>query len=105
MKKIVTIMLVILLLSIYSSFVFAASTPISLTGDSTAKPNETKTLTMQISSEKLIGVVSGIVCYFLKIDDSMLNSILLGIMSTMSAGGIADLIKIPKTDDDTLSEG
>lgn len=63
MKKIVTIMLVILLLSIYSSFVFAASTPISLTGDSTAKPNETKTLTMQISSEKLIGVVSGkIVC-------------------------------------------
>ena len=63
MKKIVTIILVILLLSIYSSFVFAASTPISLTGDSTAKPNETKTLTMQISSEKLIGVVSGkIVC-------------------------------------------
>ena len=63
MKKIVTIMLVILLLSIYSSFVFAASTPILLTGDSTAKPNETKTLTMQISSGKLIGVVSGkIVC-------------------------------------------
>ena len=53
----------------------------------------------------VIGIVSGIVCYFLKIDDSMLNSILLGIMSTMSAGGIADLIKIPKTDDDTLSEG
>ena len=53
----------------------------------------------------IIGVVSGIVCYFLKIDDNMLNSILLGIMSTMSAGGIADLIKIPKTDDDTLSEG
>ena len=53
----------------------------------------------------IIGIVSGIVCYFLKIDDSMLNSILLGIMSTMSAGGIADLIKIPKTDDDTLSEG
>lgn len=53
----------------------------------------------------VIGVASGIVCYFLKIDDNMLNSILLGIMSTMSAGGIADLIKIPKTDDDTLSEG
>ena len=53
----------------------------------------------------VIGVVSGIVCYFLKIDDNMLNSILLGIMSTMSAGGIADLIKIPKTDDNTLSEG
>lgn len=63
MKKIVTIMLMILLLSIYISFVFAASTPISLTCDSTAKPNETKTLTMQVSSEKLIGVVSGkIVC-------------------------------------------
>lgn len=53
----------------------------------------------------VIGIVSGIVCYFLKIDDSMLNSILLGIMSTMSAGGIADLIKIPKTVDNTLSEG
>jgi hypothetical protein len=53
----------------------------------------------------IIGIVSGIVCYFLKIDDSMLNSILLGIMSTMSAGGIADLIKIPKTVDNTLSEG
>ena len=53
----------------------------------------------------VIGIVSGIVCYFLKIDDNMLNSILLGIMSTMSAGGIADLIKIPKTDDNTLSEG
>ena len=53
----------------------------------------------------IIGIVSGIVCYFLKIDDNMLNSILLGIMSTMSAGGIADLIKIPKTDDNTLSEG
>lgn len=53
----------------------------------------------------IIGIVSGIVCYFLKIDDNMLNSILLGIMSTMSAGGIADLIKIPKTVDNTLSEG
>lgn len=42
----------------------------------------------------IIGLVSGIICYFLKIDDNIINSILIGIMSTMSAGGIADLIKI-----------
>ena len=41
----------------------------------------------------VIGIVSGIICFFLKLDDNLLNSILVGLMSTMSAGGIADLIE------------
>ena len=47
----------------------------------------------------VIGIVSGIICFFLKLDDNLLNSILLGLMSTMSAGGIADLIEVKKTQD------
>ncbi len=47
----------------------------------------------------VIGVISGIICFFLKLDDNLLNSILVGLMSTMSAGGIADLIEVKKTKD------
>lgn len=47
----------------------------------------------------VIGIVSGIICFFLKLDDNLLNSILVGLMSTMSAGGIADLIEVKKTKD------
>ena len=47
----------------------------------------------------VIGIVSGIICFFLKLDDNFLNSILVGLMSTMSAGGIADLIEVKKTQD------
>ncbi len=47
----------------------------------------------------VIGVISGVICYFLKLDDNLLNSILVGLMSTMSAGGIADLIEVKKTQD------
>ncbi|MBD9106744.1 hypothetical protein EGP99_02925 [bacterium] len=47
----------------------------------------------------VIGIVSGIICFFLKLDDNLLNSILVGLMSTMSAGGIADLIEVKKTQD------
>ncbi len=47
----------------------------------------------------VIGLISGIICYFLKLDENLLNSILVGVMSTMSAGGIADLISIGKTQD------
>lgn len=41
----------------------------------------------------IIGIFSGIICYFLNIDTNLLNSIIVCIISTMSAGGIADLIK------------
>lgn len=47
----------------------------------------------------VIGLISGVICYFLKLDENLLNSILVGVMSTMSAGGIADLISIGKTQD------
>ena len=47
----------------------------------------------------VIGIVSGIICFFLKLDDNLPNSILVGLMSTMSAGGIADLIEVKKTQD------
>ena len=47
----------------------------------------------------VIGVIRGIICFFLKLDDNLLNSILVGLMSTMSAGGIADLIEVKKTQD------
>lgn len=47
----------------------------------------------------VIGIVSGIIRFFLKLDDNLLNSILVGLMSTMSAGGIADLIEVKKTQD------
>ncbi len=47
----------------------------------------------------VIGLISGVICYFLDLDSSLLNSILVGIMSTMSAGGIADLIEVKKHQD------
>ena len=47
----------------------------------------------------VIGILSGIVCFFLRIDDNLLNSIVVCIMSTMSAGGIADLIETRKLQD------
>ena len=47
----------------------------------------------------VIGILSGVVCYFLHIDDNLLNSIVVCIMSTMSAGGIADLIETRKLQD------
>lgn len=50
----------------------------------------------------VIGLISGVICYFLKLDENLLNSILVGVMSTMSAGGIADLISIGKTKDNDI---
>ena len=47
----------------------------------------------------VIGILSGVVCYSLHIDDNLLNSIVVCIMSTMSAGGIADLIETRKLQD------
>lgn len=42
----------------------------------------------------LIGVISALICYFCKIEPNLLNAIILCLIATMSAGGIADLIKI-----------
>lgn len=42
----------------------------------------------------IIGIVSGLICYFMKIEQNMLQSIVLCLIATMGAGGIADLIDI-----------
>ena len=47
----------------------------------------------------VIGILSGVVCYFLHIDHNLLKSIDVCIMSTMSAGGKADLIETRKLQD------
>lgn len=44
----------------------------------------------------LIGLVSAFICYFTKIETNLLQAIVLCLMATMGAGGIADLIKIKK---------
>lgn len=45
----------------------------------------------------IIGLLSGILCFILGINTSILESILMGIMSTMSAGGLSDLINVKET--------
>ena len=47
-----------------------------------------------------IGIISGVVCYFTGIETDLLQSLVLCFVSTMCAGGTADLIKIIKTKED-----
>ena len=44
----------------------------------------------------LIGLVSGLICYFSKIETNLFQSIIMCLISTMGAGGIADLINLKK---------
>ena len=44
----------------------------------------------------LVGLISAFICYFTKIENNLLQAIVLCLMATMGAGGIADLIKIKK---------
>lgn len=44
----------------------------------------------------IIGVISAFICYFMKIETNLLNSIIMCLLATMSAGGVADLINIRK---------
>ena len=39
----------------------------------------------------IIGVVSGIICYYLGLEESIIQAIVLCFMSALSAGGTADL--------------
>ena len=48
----------------------------------------------------LIGLVSGLICYFTKIEPNLLNAFVLCLFATMSAGGIADLINIKNKGDE-----
>lgn len=42
----------------------------------------------------IIGVISALICYFCKIETDLLQAIVLCLLATMGAGGIADLINI-----------
>lgn len=44
----------------------------------------------------LIGVFSALICYFCKIEINLLQAFVLCLSATMSAGGIADLVKTIK---------
>ena len=48
----------------------------------------------------IIGLISAAICYFTKIETNLLQSIVLCLMATMGAGGIADLMKIGKKEND-----
>lgn len=41
-----------------------------------------------------IGVISGLICYFTGIEADFLQAIVLCLVATMGAGGVADLINI-----------
>jgi len=47
----------------------------------------------------IIGVLSGVACYYLGIYDNMLQSLVLCFMSAIGAGGTADLVKTIKGDE------
>lgn len=47
----------------------------------------------------IIGIVSALICYFTKIETNLLQAIVLCLMATMGAGGIADLKKIIKKEE------
>ena len=40
------------------------------------------------------GIIAGLICYFTKIEPNLLQSLVLCIVATMGAGGVADLINI-----------
>lgn len=42
----------------------------------------------------VIGIVSAIICYFTGIEPNLLQAIVLCLVATMGAGGVADLINI-----------
>lgn len=44
----------------------------------------------------VIGIISGLVCYFLGLEPDLLTSMVLCLISAIGAGGIADLTKITK---------
>ena len=47
----------------------------------------------------VIGAISAIICYFTGIEPNLLQAIVLCLVATMGAGGIADLINIKKKEE------
>lgn len=58
-KNIITILFTIVFLSVLTTLVYGADPQIAINGDSTVKPGETKELTINISSDEEIGIISG----------------------------------------------
>lgn len=58
-KNIITILFAIVFLSILTTVVYGAEPQITIDGDNTVKPGKTKELTINISSNEEIGIVSG----------------------------------------------
>ena len=48
----------------------------------------------------LIGLVSGLICYFTKIEANLLQALILCFMGAIGAGGTADLVKLAKKGDE-----
>ena len=44
----------------------------------------------------LIGLISAFICYFTKVESNLFDAIVICLLSTMGAGGIADLVKLRK---------
>ena len=44
----------------------------------------------------IVGLISAFICYFCGIETNLLQSIVLCLLATMGAGGIADLVNIKK---------
>ena len=44
----------------------------------------------------IIGIISALICYFCKIEENLLQSIVLCLIATMGAGGVADLYQLIK---------
>lgn len=42
----------------------------------------------------IIGLISALICYFAGVETNLMQAIVLCLIATMGAGGIADLIKI-----------
>ena len=47
----------------------------------------------------VIGIISALICFFTGIEPNLLQAIVLCLVATMGAGGIADLINIKKKED------
>lgn len=47
----------------------------------------------------VVGIVSALICYFTGIETNLLQAIVLCLVATMGAGGVADLVNIGKGDE------
>ena len=57
-----------------------------------------------IPIQNVIIGISGVICFFIEIDDNIIESILICLMSALSAGGISDLVDTnKKTNIDDIS--